>query len=72
VQTNGTVALVKSAASAAVVEAVEHARPNDNGSLAMTDRNEFVEEVHALIRVRPFSLFFHLWCFIHFHFPWFD
>jgi hypothetical protein len=71
-QTNGTATLVKSAASAAVVEAVQHAHPNGNGSLAMTDRNEFVKEVLGLIRVRPFSLFFHLWRFVHFHFPWFD
>jgi hypothetical protein len=57
VQTNGTVTLIKSAASAAVVEAVEHAHPKGNGSLAMTDRNEFVKEVLALIRVCPFPLF---------------
>jgi hypothetical protein len=56
-QTNGTATLVKSAASAAVVEGVQHAHPNGNGSVAMTDRNEFVKEVLTLIRVCPFSLF---------------
>ena len=57
-QTNGTATLVKSAASAAVVEAVQHAHPNGNGSLAMTDRNEFVKEVLSLIRVCPFPPLF--------------
>ena len=52
VQTTGAVTLVKSAASAAIVEAA-HAHPNGNGSLATRDRNEFVREVLALINVRP-------------------
>jgi hypothetical protein len=45
------VALAKSAASAAIVEAV-HGRSNGNGSMGTMDRNEFVREVLTLIRVR--------------------
>lgn len=68
-KTNGAARLVKSAASAAIAEAVQHAHPNGNGSLAMTDDNEFVGEVISLIQVRPFPSF-HLWRFIR---PrWFD
>jgi len=61
VQTNGAATLVKSAASAAIVEAT-HAHPNGNGSLATRDRNEFVREVLSLINVRPFPSF-RLWRF---------
>jgi hypothetical protein len=43
--------LAKSAASAAIVEAV-HGHSNGNGSLGTTDRNEFVREVLTLIHVR--------------------
>lgn len=61
-QTNGatTAALAKSAASAAIVEAVHthnHSHSNVNGSAPLstvTDRNEFVREVVTLIRVRFF------------------
>ena len=60
-QTNGaTTALAKSAASAAIVEAVHthnHSHSNVNGSAPLstvTDRNEFVREVVTLIRVRFF------------------
>jgi len=53
VQTNGAATLVKSAASAAIVEAAR-AHLNGNGLLATRDRNEFVKEVLGLIHVRPF------------------
>ena len=62
-QTNGAATLVKSAASAAIVEAV-HAHPNGNGSLPPTDRNKFMREVLALIHVRAFFSSFH---FVAFH-----
>ena len=70
-QANGA-ALAKSAASAAIVEAV-HGHSNINGSMGTTDRNEFVREVLTLIHVRcsPSPL----WPFIHFFlsfFSWFD
>jgi len=55
-------ALAKSAASAAIVEAV-HGHWNGNGSLGTTDRNEFVREVLTLIHVRRLPS--HLWPFIH-------
>jgi hypothetical protein len=65
-------ALAKSAASAAIVEAV-HGRSNGNGSMGTMDRNEFVREVLTLIHVRcPPSP---LWPFIHLFlsfFSWFD
>ena len=60
-QANGTTALAKSAASAAIVEAVHarHAHPNVNGGVAsasmMTDRTEFVREVLTLIHVSALS-----------------
>jgi len=57
VQTNGAAALVKSAVSAAIIEAVQHAHPHGNGSLATTDRNEFVREVLTMIHVRASFLF---------------
>ena len=65
VQTNGAgTALAKSAAaSSAIAEALHahnHSHSNVNGSAAlstMTDRNEFVREVLALIHVRFFSSF---------------
>ena len=52
-QANGA-ALAKSAASAAIVEAV-HGHSNGNRSLGTTDRNEFVREVLTLIHVRRLS-----------------
>jgi hypothetical protein len=61
-QTNGAATLVKSAATAAIVEAI-HAHPNGNGWLPPTDRTEFVREVLTLIHVRAFSFLFHLWHF---------
>jgi hypothetical protein len=51
VQTSGAATLVRSAASAAIVLAVQHADPH-NGSLATTNRNDFVREVPTLIYVR--------------------
>ena len=62
-QANGATALAKSAAGAAIVEAVHahHAHSNVNGGTPVsttTDRNEFVREVLALIYVRSF-LFTH-------------
>jgi hypothetical protein len=64
-QANGVTALAKSAASAAIVEAVHahHAHPNVNGGAPVsitTDRNEFVEDLLALIHVRGFLFFFFL------------
>ena len=64
VQINGAATLVKSSASAAIIEAT-HAHPNGDGSLATRDRNEFVREVLSLINVRPFPSF-HLWRFLSF------
>jgi len=55
--------LSKSAASAAIVEAVR-VHPNGNGS-SPADRNEFVREVPTLTHVRAFFSF-HLWLFVHF------
>jgi hypothetical protein len=52
VQTSGAATLVRPAASAAIVLAVQHADPHDNGSLATTNRNDFVREVLTLIYVR--------------------
>lgn len=58
-QTNGATTLAKSAASAAIVEAVHahnHSHSNVNGSASlstMTDRNEFVKEVLTLIHTVP-------------------
>ena len=60
-QANGTTPLAKSAASAAIVEAVHarHAHPNVNGggaSVSMTtDRAEFMREVLTLIHVSALS-----------------
>jgi hypothetical protein len=57
VQTNGTATVVKSVASASIVEVVQHAHPNGIGSLVTTDRDECVRKVLTLIHVRPFYLF---------------
>ena len=56
-QTNGA------AASDAIVEAVQYAYMDSNGSFAARNHDEV--EVLALIDVRTFS-FFHLWHFSHF------
>jgi hypothetical protein len=46
VQATEAAMLIKSAASSAIVKAgVQHGHPNGNGSLARTDRNEFVRKV---------------------------
>jgi len=65
-QINRAATVVKSTASAAVVEAV-HPAPNGNDSLLTKDRSRFVREVVTLFHIRPFSSF-HLWRLI--HFPW--
>ena len=62
-QANGA-ALAKSAASAAIVEAV-HGHSNGTGSLGTTDRNEFVREVLTLINVRRLPSHMSWWPFIH-------
>ena len=62
-QANGA-ALAKSAASAAIVEAV-HGHSNGNRSLGTTDRNEFVREVLTLIHVRRLPSHMSRWPFIH-------
>jgi hypothetical protein len=64
-QANGATALAKSAAGAAIVEAVHahHAHSNVNGGTTVsttTDRNEFVREVLALIHVRGFPFSYRL------------
>ena len=63
VQINGAARLVRSAASAAIVEAV-HAHLNGDSSLATRDRNEFVREVLSLIQVRSFPSSFVAFLFI--------
>lgn len=67
-KTSGAATLVKSAASAAIVEAVD-THPHGNGSLPTRDHNKFVRGVTTLTHVRAFS-FFHRRCFI--DSPWFD
>ena len=62
-QANGA-ALAKSAASAAIVEAI-HGHSNGNGSFGTTDRNEFVREVLTLINVRRLPSHMSRWPFIH-------
>jgi len=68
VRTDGAVTLAKSAASAAIVEAV-HAHLNGNGSLATKDRTEFVRKVLTLIHARSFPSFIYS---VFIHFSWFD
>ena len=63
VQINARATVAKSAASPLIVKAVQHAHPDGDGSLAMTDRNEFVWVVaHSDLRAL-FPPSFVLWLF---------